>query len=250
MGQLHEVLAVENELKNIAKKVIEEGMNTFSKKPEHFIGTRKTLRMFDDARSNEEASAAQNREMVTTVNDKLDFISSSIIKALDATAQKEFTNQLAKADIILNGTTIATNIPATFLLTLEKELISYRNLYLSIPTLQPGIKWIYSPDLGENIYITDKADIKSKTEKTRLHKEISKATKEHKAQMETWTEDRPVGNYETIHTSGMITPARKSVMIGRIDDLIQAVKKARTRANNEEIVDVHIGENIFNYINA
>ena len=250
MGQLHEVLAVENELKNIAKKVIEEGMNTFSKKPEHFIGTRKTLKMFDDARSNEESSAAQSREMVTTVNDKLDYISNSIIKALDATAQKEYTNQLAKADIVLDGTTIALNIPATFLLTLEKELISYRNLYSSIPTLQPGMEWIADKNQGAGIYRTAKVDIKSKTEKTRLHKEISPATREHKAQIETWTEDRPVGNYETTHTCGMITPARKSVMLGRIDTLIQAVKKARTRANKEEIVDVHIGETIFDYINA
>lgn len=250
MGQLHEVLAVENELKNIAKKIIEEGINTFSKKPDHFIGVQKTLKMFDDARSKEEASAAQSRAMVTTVNDKLDFINNSIIKALDATAQKEFTNQLAKADIVLDGTTVATNIPATFLLTLEKELISYRNLYASIPTLQPGIKWIHSPDAGENIYVTDKPDTKSRTEKTHQHNIIAPATKEHKAQVHEWTEDRPVGNYETIQACGMVTPARKSIMIGRIDNLIQAVKKARARANKEEIVDVHIGKNIFDYINA
>lgn len=250
MGQLHEVLAVENELKNIAKKTIEEGMVTFSKKPGNFTGIQKTLKMFNDARSNEEAAAQQSQEMVTTVSAKLEYVIKSAVRALDATAQKEKTNQLAKADVIINDMAILKNVPATLLLTLEKELVVYRNLYSSIPTLQPGVEWIADKDQGAGIYRAAKVDIKSKTEKTRLHKEISPATREHKAQIETWTEDRPVGSYETTHICSMITPARKSDLLGKIDSLIQAVKKARTRANKEEIVDVHVGQIIFDYINA
>lgn len=250
MGQLHEVLAVEQELKNASKKIAEETINTFSKKPEHFIGFHKTLKMFDESRVIEEAAQRQDRELVTTVPAKLNYSIEHFISSLDATAQKEATNQKAKADIKLNGSTIAKDIPATLLLALEKELVFYRNMYQTIPTLQPGIDWGKSSDLGEGIYKTLKPEIRSKTEKMRLHKELSPATKEHKAQIETWTEDRPVGQYETTTINGMITPARKSTLIGRIDELIREVKKARTRANKEEVLNIKIGKNIFDYINA
>jgi hypothetical protein len=250
MGQLHEVLAVESNLKNAAKKIGEEAIHTFSKKPDHFIGVHKTLHMFDDKRSNEEAAQEQRRELVTTVDNKLDYVVGSLVEALDAVAQKEATNQWANADVVVDGNTILSDIPATLLLALEKELVVYRNIYNSIPTLQPGVKWEEAPDLGGGIFQTAKPEIRAKTEKMRLHKELSKATKEHKAQIETWTEDRPVGQYETTHTCGMITPARKSVLLGRIDKLIRAVKQARTRANKKEVTDVHIGKDIFDYINA
>ncbi len=206
--------------------------------------------MFDDSRGGEEAAQAQSRELVTTVQDKLDYTTFSLIRALDATAQKEKTNQYAKADVTVNGTTLLSEIPATLLLTLEKELVSYRNIYSAIPTLQPGVKWIEAEDLGPGIFKTDKVEIRAKTEKLRLHKEISKATEKHKAQIDQWTEDRPVGQYETTNVCGMITPARKSVLLGRIDELIRAVKKARTRANKELVVDIHIGKSIFDFINA
>lgn len=250
MGQLHEVLAVESNLKSAAKKIGEETIHTFSKKPDHFIGVHKTLHMFDDGRCNEEASQEQTRELVTTVGKKLDYTIGSLIEALDATAQKEKTNQWANADVVVDGEIILFDIPATLLLTLEKELVGYRSIYDSIPTLSPGIKWEEAPDLGEDIFRTAKPEIRAKTEKTRLHKELSKATKEHKAQIETWTEDGIVGQYETNHTCGMITPARKSVLLSRIDKLIRAVKQARTRANKKEVTDAHIGKDIFKYINA
>lgn len=250
MGQLHEVLAVENELKNIAKKITEEGINTFSKKPDHFLGFHKTLKMFNDARSNEEAAAGQHRELVTTVNDKLLYVAGHIIKALDATAQKESTNQLAKADVVINGKTVLKDVPATLLLTLEKEIKVIRDIYKAIPTLQPGIEWKLDTEAGEGVYRTVRPEARAKTEKVFHFNEISPPTKEHKAQIREWNDDRPVGNYETTQVCSMISPGRKSVLLGRIEDLFQAVRKARSRANKQEIIDAHIGEKIFGYINS
>jgi hypothetical protein len=250
MGQLHEVLAVESELKNAAKKIYEETLNTFSKKPGHFQGVLKTLRMFDDSRSNEEAAQCEHKELVTTVGEKLEYISKSLVQAIDASAQKEATNQAAVGNVTIDNNIVLANVPATLLLTLEKELVSYRNLYNTIPTLEPGVIWESDEVAGDGVFKTKDPVIRSKTEKMRLHKEISPATKEHKAQIEQWTEDRPVGEYSTTFISGMISPARKAVLLGRIDQLILAVKKARTRANKQEIVDIHVGQKLFDFINA
>lgn len=40
MGKLHELLAVEPDLKGAAEKIIAETINTFTKKPNHFEGCK------------------------------------------------------------------------------------------------------------------------------------------------------------------------------------------------------------------
>jgi hypothetical protein len=47
----------------------------------------------------------------------------------------------------------------------------------------------------------------------------------------------------------MITPARKSELLDRIDKLLRAVKKARQRANGTEVVKVNVGKSIMDFIN-
>ena len=48
----------------------------------------------------------------------------------------------------------------------------------------------------------------------------------------------------------MISPAEKSALLGRIDKLIQATKKARQQANAAEVVNREIGRKIMDYING
>jgi hypothetical protein len=80
------------------------------------------------------------------------------------------------------------------------------------------------------------------------HKVLYDATEEHPAQLETWSEDIPIGKFTETLWSGMLSPAEKSAKLGRIDKLLRAVKKARQRANAVDVVDVTIGKELFNYI--
>jgi hypothetical protein len=248
MPKLHEILAVEGDLEATAKKVIEEAVVTFSKKSDHFLESHRSLVFFDEARDKE--NVEEHSEMVTTVADKLKYVQRHITKYWDTFAKKETTNQNAKADLVIDGEVLATELPATMLLGLESKLKIVRALYEAIPTLQPGMNWQLDPDRGEHIYKTAEPETRMRTEKQVQVKVTYEATKEHPAQLETWNADVSVGKISVTHWSGMISPAEKSQVLGRIDTLIRGVKRARQRANTTDVVKTNIGEILFNYING
>ena len=246
--KLHEVLAVLADLEGTSKKIADETINTFTKKATHFQAAHRTLNMFSEDRKPEEEGAEQRTELVTTVPDKLDYMSNSHIKYFDALLQQEATNQLAKADLIIDGQTIATDLPATFLLSMEKRLKSLRNVYASVPTLDPGIEWVEDEAAGKGIYKTSNPERTQKQEKAMKHQVLVPPTEHHPAQIEKWAENIVVGTYSIVRQSSMVTPAQKSEWLGKIDTLIREVKKARQRANSTEVVKEKIGQKLFDFI--
>lgn len=250
MGKLHELIAVEGDLKGTYNRIIGETKTNFSKHPDRYQGSVKKEKYFDT-----EAPDVQDVEKTLddTVYNKLEYTSEHIIRYIDAVYQKEKTNTVASADIIVNGNTIATNVPATFLLGMEAKLQFVRdNVYAQIPTLAPGIDWVPDPEhqLGEGVSKQAKPDQNWRTKKIRKAFVKYEATKEHPAQVETYTEDEKVSEVLTYNWSGMISPAKKSEILGRIDALIRAIKEARQRANSVEANKDTIGKEIFDYING
>ncbi len=246
--KLHEILAVEGDLDTTSKKVCEEAMVTFTKKADHFTEQLRELRMFDEGRQNENTS--ESKALVTTVHDKLSHVRRFVTKYYNTFATKEATNQLAKADLVVGGVTLISDLPATVLLGLESKLKNLRQVYEAIPTLQPGAVWEKDASRGENIYHVRDAEERMKTEKTVQWRVLYEATKEHPAQVEKWNQDVPVGKITLKTWSGMLSPAEKSALLSKIDTLIRATKKARQRANATEIVDMNVGDALFNYIHS
>lgn len=246
MSKLHELLAVEGDLQGTAKKLSEETIRTFGK-PEHFIGQHKHLEMFN-ASEQEKVVADEFKEMVTTVPSKLEYLSDALSKYFDAVLQKEAANQIATSNLEVDGIVIAANVPATFLLGMESRLKEFRNVLESAPTLAPGIAWDKDETLGKGVYVMRNPDVKLKTAKTFMHKVLYEATDKHPAQIEKWEEQTPVGKFITNVQNGMLSPAEKSILIGRTDKLIQAVKKARMKANCVDVPSVSIGKELFTYI--
>lgn len=245
MAKLHELLAVEGDLEGTFKKILQETKKTFSDKPAFFLSWQRELEMFD---VNAPEPPIDRQEMVTTVHDKLTYTNAHVINYFNAIAQKERTNQEAKADLNVGGLVIAKDVPATLLLGLESRLKLLRQTYEAIPTLAPGKKWKKDETLGEHIYVDAEPEEKFKTAKTFQHKVLYQATKEHPAQIEKWEEVENVGKYRQLVWSAMLSPADKSILLGRIDTLIRAVKKARQRANSTDVVDYTIGKTLIDYI--
>lgn len=245
-SQLHQLIAVEPDLQGESNKILSEARDTFNKRGELFRGHTKTLKMFDESRSQENVS--EEKPVNETIDGKLDYVWKAFGRFVDARMQKETTNQEAKANLVVDGKILAENVPATALLALESQLKSLRDVYDKIPTLPPGTDWTEDPDSGKGIFKSKNSDKTNKTEKTIEHKVLYEATKEHPAQIEKWTSDKPVGSWETVHFSGLISPARKSSLLARIDILHRAVKSARQKANNAEVVKVQISKSLQNYI--
>ena len=245
---LHELLAVLSDLEGTAKKVRDEGINTFTKKQSHFNGYEKTLKMYSDERKQEETGARESKDLVTTVEKKLKYISKSQVKYYDALLQQEATNQKAVADLVVEGKTIAENLPATFLLGMESRLKAFRAVLENIPTLDPSLSWKIDVEAGEGIYVTEQTDTSYKQEKTVQHKVIVPATKEHPAQIREWADNKNVGTFFVTRRSSCISPAEKSKLLEKTDTLIRAVKKARQRANSTEIEKRSIGKDLMDFI--
>lgn len=246
--KLHEILAVEGDLDATAKKIMDEAIVTFTKKPDHFLEAHREQRMFDDARANENTD--ETKTIVTTVDAKLDYVRRHVVKYLDTFAKKEATNQVAKADLVVDGVVLSKDLPATLLLGLESRLKTLRAVYEAIPTLQPGLDWVEDKGRGAGIYRSEHPEERMKTEKQVQHKVLYEATKEHPAQLEKWSADVPVGKITLRHWSGMLSPADKSDLLGKVDTLIRAAKKARQRANATEVVNIKLGEVLFKHIHG
>jgi len=247
MPKLHQILAVEGDLEGVYSKIMEETKVNFTKHPERYFGFHERTELVDKEAP---AESDVHKEMDDTIPSKLDYTVGHIIRYLDAVLQKERTNQEARTDLVVDGVVIAKDVPATFLLWLETKLKLIRQVYQAIPTLQPGIKWEEDKSQGEDVYRKAYPEEKFRTKKVMKNHVIAVATKEHPAQVQVYNEDVKVARIIKDLWCGMISPAQKSVKLGRVDKLLREVKKARQKANTVDVVNVTIGAELFGYING
>ena len=247
MSKLHQLLAVESDLEGKYKRICEETKKVFAK-PEMFKGSHRKLIVFDDADKTDYPD--EHQAMATTVQERIEYTGESISKYFDALYQKEATNQEASADLVVGGVTIGENVPATFLLGLESRLKYVRSVYETMPTLQAGIDWKRSEDKGEGVWDMLHPEEKLKTAMAWRHQVLVEPTKEHRAEIEKWQEQVPVGKFVKHVWCAMFTSSQKSEVLDRIDALLRVVKKARQKANTQEVTKGNIGKSIIEFINT
>lgn len=245
-GQLHQILAKIADAEKKARLTLTEAIGTF-KRSERFLGKVRTLKMFDADRQKEEGLPEQS-VVATTVGEKLDYlVETAIVPWIDMVVTKEATCQVAKADLKIGNKTF-TGVPGTALLALESRFTEIRATLLEIPTLSPGISWSKSDD-REGLYTAPPTST-NKTEKKLVPIVLYPHSDKHPAQVKEATEDKVVGSYTDIVSSGMMPVREKANILQRIDEVIAAIKDARQRANCAEIIDVKIGKDIMNFIIA
>lgn len=166
---------------------------------------------------------------------------------IDATFKMDSTNGVARADIIVDGNTLAKDVPAVHLLFLEKELTDFHTQIKGVVTLSEETDWQEDP--GLKLW-------KSKPVETHRTKKSEKpiilydATKEHPAQTKTIVEDIVEGYWKTVNLSGAIPWSKKQEMLNRISKLIDSVREARERANAVPVTELttSVGESLTNYV--
>jgi len=246
MAKLHETLAVESALETTANKLVKESLHTLSKDT-LFKGKVRRLEMFRE--EDKKSETTEHQELSTTVDENIQYLTKPLSKYWDAVLQKDQTNQVAVADLIVEGKTIAEKVPATFLLGMESKLRDLRKIYDAIPTLAPGISWIPSEQDRKGVFKTAHEIIQLKSEKAPEFRIVAEATPEHPAQVAQVAKTSDVGRYITTEYSGMMTPLEKAQRIERLDTILRATKQARMRANNTLVVKGSIGKDILDYIN-
>lgn len=241
MGKLHELLAVEGDLKSRAQQTKSQIEKLFSDGSGRLLGKVITYQVDEG----EDPRPPEITELATTATTELELFRGAYGQWLDVTIQKEVTNQEAFDHVVVDGVILFENLPATALLNLESKLAEIRNIYAAIPTNDPSERWEW--DTGREHYI-------SLERVTHITKKVPKvlvlyeATPEHPAQVQSYSEDVRIGTRTTVLHSGMLSPSEKRSRLERIDKLLRAVKEARQRANSVDIQSVNIAENLFNFI--
>ena len=237
MGKLHEVLAVEAGTIATAEKLLGETAEKFNKHTEFFTGHIRTLHRVNDSEADKaiERAAKAVKALPTNVPETLAYIFPYLDKALSVKLQKHLANQIAKADVELDGKVVMKDVPVDFLLDLEKLLPRWRAVFVTAPTLDPSKDWV---EERKYVYKTKDPAVTAQTEKTFYPVVLAPATDKHPAQVKEASKDIVVGNFEVITFSGGITSQQKADLIALCDKLLGEVKKARMRANSVEVPNV------------
>jgi hypothetical protein len=162
-------------------------------------------------------------------------------------AAQDCGNTVAKANVIVNGTTLLENVPATHLLYLEKQLDHMRTFYTRLPILDPAEVWEY--ESGSEVHRSHPV-VTSKTKKVQKPITLAHATKEHPAQTQLISEDVIIGEWTAIKVSGAVTEVERDKLVAKVIVLRDAVKQARERANSTQIETSDFGTKIANYLRS
>ena len=252
-GKLHEVLAVEGSAQSRAAKLVVETTSVFKNKENIFKGRQRILKLFDQDPAREieikslEAKDSTTVRVESTVPDSLNYLGCILGDYWDVMYQKEATNQLANADIIVDGNVILKSVPVTFLLCMENRLKDLRPVLESIPTLAPGVAWALDDGYGRHIYRAPEAsDVKTRETVTYPH--VFEPTDKQPGQYVTEKTQVNIGKYTTNEWSGLISSAEKARLLENFDKIIGAVKQARQRANNIDAVTTKVSDQLIGAI--
>lgn len=169
----------------------------------------------------------------------------TLTRLFDVTATKDWANTEARADVVVAGTTLLRDVPVSYLLFLEKQLVDLTTFIRKLPVLDAAESW--SQDPSTDTWRTEPVRT-VRTKKVPRNHVKAEATAEHPAQVEMYFEDVPVGYWTTVKFSGALPARRINELLGRVEKLQTAVKFAREEANSAEVTDRNVGAVVFDYL--
>lgn len=241
MAKLNQIIAIEKGVKNTAFQELTEAHHQLQK-PTLLSGISRTYRPKDEEGEQlpPESTRVQVRaeEIVRTTAETL-------TRLFDVTATKEWANCDAKGDVIVDGTVLLKDVPATYLLFLEKQLVDMHTFVKKLPVLDASETWTF--DAGSDSFATEPVQT-VKTKKIPRNHVKAESTEHHPAQVEVYYEDVTVGYWRTVKFSGALPAKRVNDLLERVEKLQTAVKFAREEANSLEVTDQKIGAKVFQYL--
>lgn len=184
------------------------------------------------------------QKVQTTVADLNDRLVNTLIRLYDVNATVDAANQTAAANITWSGGTIE-DVPVTTLMWLDKQLAELASYLRVVPVLDPAFDWEYDQNAG--VYKTQKIQT-HRTTKVQKPIVLYPATDKHAAQTQLVIEDEIAGYWTSQKLSGAIPVDELRGMQSRLEELREAVVKAREQANTIAVDNVSIGSDIMSWI--
>jgi len=248
--KLFELVAIEPGIKQTVQTLIGETNAVFTGKKQLFEGF---VREFEPAIDGGLKYDPEISHLETSVEAKLKYMMKSVGEMINNIYQKETANCSAFEDVIIetdpdkDDIIVAKNVPVQALVRIENLLEQLFQVYMSAPTTDVKKRWAPDADRGTGFWKTDQIKrIKTKKEVEPIV--VVPATEHHPAQVRDVSKDVQEGYWAETHFSGGLSPAHKSRLLTRLSDLISAVKKARSRANQADVTLDKIAFDMIKYV--
>ena len=241
--RLHQLLAVEKDLKNAALRVITDFYQQVAKGPLMSGISRRYRAVTEEG----EKLPPESTIVQLRVEETLPEVQKALTSLFDLVLSKEDANQSAKADIVIDGAVVMAGVPVCALLFLEKQVTDLSTLVDKLPVLDPSERWVQ--DASQNCWATIPVET-HRTKKIPRPFIKAPATDKHPAQVEVVHEDEVVGYWSTTKFSGAIPADRKAALKTRVAKLRQAIKVAREDANTVRVGERKMGDAILGYLFA
>jgi hypothetical protein len=179
------------------------------------------------------------------VADMIEEFIASLSEYYDLASAQDYTNTFASADVVVDGVTLLSKVPVSYLLFLEKQLIDIRTFVGKLPRIPIDKQWEY--DIKQGYYCTPPRKT-LKYKKTTTFVIAAPATVEHQAQVREVSKDIVEGYWTTIEYSSGITDEDAKQILKRVEKLITAVIQARQEANSVDVTEKKCSDKIFGYL--
>ncbi len=241
MAKLNQILAIEKGLKTRVYGEFTD-LHQATQKPALMNGFQKSYQPRDE---DGETYPTESQKVQYQASEILERVAKGLAELFDITATKDWANCTARANVVVDGKNLLEDVPATYLLFLEKQLSDLHTFVTKMVELDPGSDWAVDPSTG--LYKTDTTSTQ-RTKKVQRPITLYEATKEHPAQTQLITEDVVAGQWMTIKYSGAIAIPRKKQVLARIEKLSNACKFAREQANASEAPEKKLGKEVFDFL--
>lgn len=241
MAKLNQIIAVEKGVKSQSFQELTDAHQSLQK-PALLSGIARSYRPKDEEG---EQLPPESTRVQLKAQEVIRTTVESLTKLFDVTATKDWANTRARADVVVDGQTLLRQVPATYLLFLEKQLVDLHTFVKKLPVLDASETWSY--DSSQDAWATEPVQT-LRTKKVPRNHVKAEATDKHPAQVEVYYEDVTVGYWRTVKFSGALPAQRVNELLARVEKLQEAVKFAREEANSIEVEEQKVGEPFFRYL--
>ncbi len=238
--KLNQLLAIEKGIKTNSARALTD-LHKRSQVEAVYSGRERKYTPKDD-----EGDRLPNEKQVvqTTARSVLSDLRKALSDLFDTTLTKDKANCEAFADIVVNGQTLMTAVPVSYLLFLEKQLTDIHTFVAKLPVLSSQETWTWDDANG---LFRSEATETLRTKKVTKPVVLYEATVNHPAQVKEVSEDVVVGTWQQTLFSGALPATKKEALLERVDDLLKATKVARETANATSVVPQYAAA-LFNYL--
>lgn len=265
MVKLNKILGVVESSTSVFRKLIADYKTFFEKKQGEFQGTKKTYTPREGTK--DEPSMRQNKLVVTTVKEKLEYLEDNAINHIDNVLNIEATNAsgTAKAELKVPYGNIEISFGNLSTLELMKlksilEKEGLEAMYACIPVRSDSEIWnlttnemyqdreIYETPLVSGVnksmdkeeYILEDLNLKHMTDTSRYTPVKSVRNK-----------ILELGDYTLQHFSGEATHRYRAGVLARRSELLKAISGAIKEANDVPVVESEFSaQRLFNYLHG